>query len=88
MMSCFKDFGESLPATGFGINVDQLASGLLKGNEPKQTNASTKQSESNIRIALTKGRLEKSIVDLFEEMEYDCSSLKDKGRKLLQDNPK
>lgn len=79
----FKDFGESLPATGFGINVDQLASGLLKGNEPKQTNASAKQSESNIRIALTKGRLEKSIVDLFEEMEYDCSSLKDKGRKLL-----
>lgn len=81
----FKDFGESLPATGFGINVDQLAARLLKENEPKQTKAVSGgvQSQNNIRIALTKGRLEKSIVDLFEEMEYDCTNLKQKGRKLL-----
>ncbi|HVI39255.1 MAG TPA: ATP phosphoribosyltransferase regulatory subunit [Anaerovoracaceae bacterium] len=85
----FKDFGESLPATGFGINVDQLASGLLKGNEPNQpkTESDENQKQSNIRIALTKGRLEKSIVDLFEEMEYDCTNLKDKGRKLLLSIP-
>lgn len=81
----FKDFGESLPATGFGINVDQIASGLLKGNEPSQSGSgSDREQEGNsVRIALTKGRLEKSIVGLFEQMEYDCTSLKDKGRKLL-----
>jgi ATP phosphoribosyltransferase regulatory subunit/ATP phosphoribosyltransferase len=81
----FKDFGESLPATGFGINVDQIASGLLKGNEPKQFGfgSEREQDGNSIRIALTKGRLEKSIVELFEQMEYDCSSLRDKGRKLL-----
>lgn len=81
----FKDFGESLPATGFGINVDQLAAGILKGNEPKQSKSETEgnKTQNNIRIALTKGRLEKSIVELFEEMEYDCTNLKEKGRKLL-----
>ena len=83
----FKDFGESLPATGFGINVDQLASKLLKGNEPNQFQSDNNQSKNNIRIALTKGRLEKSIVDLFEEMEYDCTNLKEKGRKLLLSVP-
>ncbi len=80
----FKDFGESLPATGFGINVDQLAAGLLKGKEPKKEQAeSDDDKQHNVRIALTKGRLEKSIVDLFEEMEYDCTNLREKGRKLL-----
>ena len=84
----FKDFGEDLAATGFGINVDQLASGLLKGNEPNQQKSKTdSQTKNNIRIALTKGRLEKSIVDLFEEMEYDCTNLKEKGRKLLLSIP-
>ena len=85
----FKDFGESLPATGFGINVDQLAAGILKGNEPNgtQSKSDEKKQQNNIRIALTKGRLEKSIVDLFEEMEYDCTNLKEKGRKLLLSIP-
>lgn len=36
-----------------------------------------------IRIALTKGRLEKKSLTLFETMGLDCSSLKDKGRKLI-----
>ena len=36
-----------------------------------------------IRIALTKGRLEKSALDLFEKSGYDASELLDKGRKLL-----
>ncbi|RCW63771.1 ATP phosphoribosyltransferase [Saliterribacillus persicus] len=33
-------------------------------------------------IALTKGRLEKQFLDFFESLEFDMSSLKDKGRKL------
>lgn len=36
-----------------------------------------------IRIALTKGRLEKKAVDLFEKMGFDCTQLKNKGRKLI-----
>lgn len=36
-----------------------------------------------IRIALTKGRLEKKSVELFEKAGYDCSQLHDKGRRLI-----
>lgn len=74
----FKDFGEDLPATGFGIHVDQLAAGLLAGPKAKPG-----INKNRIRIALTKGRLEKSIVDLFEKIGYDVTNLKEKGRKLL-----
>ena len=95
----FKDFGESLPATGFGINVDQLASGLMKscdsestdvrsGSEsPRTENENGSGKPNNIRIALTKGRLENSIVNLFEKIGYDCTNLKEKGRKLLLSIP-
>jgi ATP phosphoribosyltransferase regulatory subunit len=100
----FKDFGDNLPATGLGINVDQLASRLLKENEPAGINAGAEcgcgsnrnvegsgepsgRSRNSIRIALMKGRLEKSIVELFDEMGYDTGNLKDKGRKLLLSIP-
>lgn len=36
-----------------------------------------------IRIALTKGRLEKNSIKLFEAMGLDCSELKNKGRRLV-----
>ncbi len=36
-----------------------------------------------LRIALTKGRLEKDTVGLLEQMGYDCTRLKNKGRKLI-----
>ncbi len=36
-----------------------------------------------LRIALTKGRLEKDTVALFEKMGYDCSAVHDKGRRLI-----
>ena len=36
-----------------------------------------------IRIALTKGRLEKDTVALFEKMGFDCEELHNKGRKLI-----
>lgn len=78
----FKDFGENLPATGFGVNVDQLASRLLK-ETPDRPAPFENGKRNNIRIALTKGRLENNIVDLFDQMGYDTVNLKDKGRKLL-----
>lgn len=36
-----------------------------------------------LRIALTKGRLEKDTVALFEKIGYDCTAVKEKGRKLI-----
>ena len=36
-----------------------------------------------IRIALTKGRLEKDTVKLFEDMGFDVAKVRDKGRKLI-----
>lgn len=38
---------------------------------------------SKLRIALTKGRLEKDSTKIFEAMGLDCTSLKNKGRKLI-----
>ena len=40
-----------------------------------------------LRIALTKGRLEKDTVGLFEKIGFDVSQLKDKGRKLILSIP-
>lgn len=36
-----------------------------------------------IRIALTKGRLEKDSVEMFEKLGYDCTAVHEKGRKLI-----
>ncbi|MBQ4096016.1 MAG: ATP phosphoribosyltransferase [Oscillospiraceae bacterium] len=36
-----------------------------------------------IRIALTKGRLEKDTIALFERIGYDCTAVREKGRKLI-----
>ncbi|MDE6781483.1 MAG: ATP phosphoribosyltransferase [Ruminococcus sp.] len=36
-----------------------------------------------IRIALTKGRLEKDTVGLFEKLGFDCTAVHEKGRKLI-----
>lgn len=38
---------------------------------------------NQVRIALTKGRLESDTVRLFEKIGYDCSALRDKGRRLV-----
>lgn len=36
-----------------------------------------------LRIALTKGRLEKDTIGLLEKIGYDCTSVREKGRKLI-----
>ncbi len=40
-----------------------------------------------IRIALTKGRLEKDTIKLFEKLGFDCEQLHNKGRKLILSIP-
>lgn len=81
----FKDYGENLPAIGFGINVDQLAARMLREKEAmaNTTEISKRPEQNNIRIALTKGRLEEDFMNLFTDIGYDCTNLKKKGRKLL-----
>ena len=39
--------------------------------------------EKPLRIALTKGRLEKDTVALFEQMGFECGALREKGRRLI-----
>lgn len=34
-----------------------------------------------LRIALTKGRLEKDTVGLLEKIGYDCTAIREKGKK-------
>lgn len=36
-----------------------------------------------LRIALTKGRLEKSTIELFEKLGYNCDEVHNKGRRLI-----
>jgi ATP phosphoribosyltransferase regulatory subunit/ATP phosphoribosyltransferase len=73
-----KDFGYDQPATGFAINVDLMTYNALKDNGKDRIN-----EDGNLRIALTKGRLEKDAVELFKSMGFDCKNLEEKGRKLL-----
>ncbi len=40
-----------------------------------------------LRIALTKGRLEKDTVNMLEGFGYDCTSIREKGRKLILSVP-
>jgi len=43
--------------------------------------------QSNIRIALTKGRLEKKAAELFRKIGWDVSVLENKGRRLILEIP-
>ncbi|GHU52794.1 ATP phosphoribosyltransferase [Clostridia bacterium] len=38
---------------------------------------------NRLRLALTKGRIEKQTIALFEKIGYDCSQIKEKGRRLI-----
>lgn len=67
------EFGMDAPAIGFGVDVNALCDVM--------------REEINIdrplRIALTKGRLEKASVALFKTMGLDTSELENKGRRLI-----
>ena len=77
--SLTEKFGRKLAATGFGVTVDDIFD-LLK--DKKEENAE-KGPARPVRIALTKGRLETKTVEMLEKNGIDCSSLKNKGRKLV-----
>ena len=73
---CAK-FGRDMPAGGFGIDVESVAESLTgKGAE-------TAPCRDSVRIALTKGRLEKKTLALLKASGYDISELEAGSRKLI-----
>ncbi len=68
-----REFGMDAPAVGFGVDVTALCDVMRE-----EINI-----DRPIRIALTKGRLEKSSVSLFKTMGLDTSELENKGRRLI-----
>jgi len=72
---CAK-FGRDLPAGGFGIDVESVAENLnRKGQISNQRNT--------VRIALTKGRLEKKTLALLKAAGYNVAELENASRKLI-----
>lgn len=67
------EFGLDAAAVGFAVNVNVLCDVMRE-----EINI-----DRPIRIALTKGRLEKSSVELFKKMGLDTEQLEKKGRRLI-----
>ncbi len=74
---CAK-FGKDMPAGGFGIDVESVAESLQGAARPE---AATRRD--TVRIALTKGRLEKKTLALLRAAGYDISELEAGSRKLI-----
>ena len=74
---CAK-FGKDMPAGGFGIDVERVAESLQGAGRPE---AATRRD--TVRIALTKGRLEKKTLALLKNAGYDISELEAGSRKLI-----
>lgn len=68
-----EKFGMPAPAIGFGVDVSAVCEAMRE----------VINIERPIRIALTKGRLEKSSVSLFRAMGLDTTELENKGRRLI-----
>lgn len=68
-----EKFGMPAPAIGFGVDVSAVCEAMRE----------VINIERPIRIALTKGRLEKSSVSLFRSMGLDTTELENKGRRLI-----
>ena len=74
---CAK-FGKDMPAGGFGIDVESVADSLAGQSRPE---VATRRD--TVRIALTKGRLEKKTLALLKAAGYDISELEAGTRKLI-----
>lgn len=89
---CAK-FGKDLPAGGFGIDVERVAdsrqSTPIIGMSSAETGKSIQSSSTLhyatdiVRLALTKGRLEKKTLALLQKAGYDITELEAGTRKLI-----
>lgn len=67
------EFGLDAPAVGFGVDLNAVCDVMRE-----EINI-----DRPIRIALTKGRLEKSSISIFKTMGLDTTELENKGRRLI-----
>lgn len=68
--------GTPMPAVGMAFNIDVLTDITLQGESKAQDN-------DILRIALTKGRVEKDFIPLLEACGINCEPLHNKARKLI-----
>lgn len=68
--------GTPMPSVGMAFNIDILTEVLMQGESNIQDNG-------KLRIALTKGRVEKDFIPLLESCGIDCEPLRNKARKLI-----
>ena len=68
--------GTPMPSVGMAFNIDVLTDVLMQGESNIQENG-------KLRIALTKGRVEKDFIPLLESCGIDCEPLRNKARKLI-----
>ncbi|MBS6893216.1 MAG: ATP phosphoribosyltransferase [Veillonella sp.] len=68
--------GTPMPSVGMAFNIDVLTDVLMQGESNIQDNG-------KLRIALTKGRVEKDFIPLLESCGIDCEPLRNKARKLI-----
>ncbi|MDU5153404.1 ATP phosphoribosyltransferase [Clostridium sp.] len=68
--------GTPMPAVGMAFNIDVLTDVTLNGESNNQDNG-------KLRIALTKGRVEKDFIPLLESCGVDYEPLRNKARKLI-----
>ena len=73
---CAK-FGRDLPAAGFGIDVESVAEAATAAGSER------KIDPDRVRIALTKGRLEKKTVALLRAAGYNTDEIENPSRKLI-----
>lgn len=74
---------EGQPCEAIGFTVSGMEREMLDSNGM----AGCSEPVEPLRVALTKGRLEDSFIELMERAGYDCSAIKDKGRKLFATIP-
>ena len=68
--------GTPMPSVGMAFNIDVLTDVLMQSESNIQDNG-------KLRIALTKGRVEKDFIPLLEFCGIDCEPLRNKARKLI-----
>jgi ATP phosphoribosyltransferase regulatory subunit len=74
------NFDLDLPAIGFGLDIDVVTEARLEAKEAEVCEVS---GISPLRIALTKGRVERDFTALLAKAGYDTTPFADRGRKLL-----
>jgi ATP phosphoribosyltransferase regulatory subunit len=73
-------FDMPMGAAGFAVDVSAVTQIVLGG---KTNSSKDNNTAAPIRIALTKGRLEKDTVALFKQLNYNVEEIENKGRKLI-----